>query len=357
MWRTPKCPPEGGRYNAQNGVPAQTLPARSFLRAALFACIVLVAALSSPAPARAWGCQAHQMIALLAEKHLTPHALATVQEILSSNPIDPGMKRICKDRSLDAMADSSTWADDIRAERPETSLWHYINIRFGATLRGAGKNVDEVVDQFCDPQESCLTRATAEQFAILRATETDPRKKADALRFVIHFVGDLHQPLHNSTNNDQGGNCVPVNYFGVLPQLRNPRTETYLPNLHAIWDYDILARATTGKSTEQDAADMDQSYRRKIAAWQKGSADFDAWSWESYQLAWKIVYGKLPVRIPVEVPQAVKSCADNNHVSERMLRLNERIGEPYQKLAVPAIRERLAQAGARLAMLLNELWP
>jgi len=330
---------------------------RGILRATLFACFALVAAFSSPAPARAWGCQAHQIIALLAEKHLTPHALATVQEILNSNPINPDMKRICKERSLDAMADSSTWADDIRAQRPETSPWHYINIRFGATLRGAGKDVDEVVEKFCDPRESCLTHATAEQFAILRSAETDPRKKADALRFVIHFVGDLHQPLHNSTNNDQGGNCVPVNYFGALPQLRNPRTETYLPNLHGLWDYDILARATTGKTAEQAAADLDQSYRRKIAGWQKGPADIEAWSWESFQLAVTKVYGKLPVRIPAEVPQPVKSCVDDNHVSARMLKLNERIGEPYQKMAVPAIRERLAQAGARLAMLLNELWP
>ena len=110
-------------------------------------------------------------------------------------------------------------------------------------------------------------------------------------------------------------------------------------------------------TVDQVAADLDESYRKQIAGWQKGPADFDAWSWESFQLAWNFAYGKLPVRIPVESPQPVTSCADDDHVSERMLKLNERIEQPYQEIAVPVIRQRLAQAGARLAMLLNKVWP
>ena len=75
------------------------------------------------------------------------------------------------------------------------------------------------------------------------------------------------------------------------------------------------------------------------------------------RIAVKSAYGKLPVRVPVEIPQSVTSCKDDNHVSSRMLTLNERLVEPYQSMAVPIIRERLAQAGARLAMLINQLWP
>ena len=71
----------------------------------------------------------------------------------------------------------------------------------------------------------------------------------------------------------------------------------------------------------------------------------------------KEAYGKLPVRIPAETPQPVMSCADDNHVSARMLKLDERLTDPYQDMAVPIVRERLAQAGARLALLLNQLWP
>jgi len=177
------------------------------------------------------------------------------------------------------------------------------------------------------------------------------------LRFLIHFVGDLHQPLHATTNNDQGGNCVPVVFFDTAPQLRNPQTESYAPNLHGVWDTNILGKATPGKTVDQVAADLDQSYRKKIARWQNGSADVNEWAWESYQLAAKKAYGKFPVRIPVQSPQPIKSCADDNHVSTRMLKLNERIEGPYQDMAAPIVSQQVAKAGARLALLLNRLWP
>jgi hypothetical protein len=251
--------------------------------------------------------------------------------------------------SIDAMADASTWADDVRPLRPHTAPWHYVDIPLGTTRRE--------VEKFCDPKEGCVTRAITDELAVLRSADADAQKRADALRFVIHFVGDLHQPLHAASNNDQGGNCVPVTFFDLKPQLRNPQTESYAPNLHGVWDTDILSRATSGKSVDQFASDLDQSFRKKIARWQKGSANVDAWAWESYQVAAKKVYGALPVHIPVEAPAEVKSCADDNHVSARILKLDERVLEPYQTMAVPIVRERLAEAGARLALLLNQLWP
>lgn len=320
-----------------------------FLRIAVPACLLIFAVVSLPEPARAWGCKGHQAVALLAEKHLTPHALAMAKKILADGPIDPNLSRYCKEGGADPLADASTWPDDIRGIRPEASPWHYIDIPRGATHRE--------VEKFCDPKEGCVTRAITDQLAILRSPEAGAQQRADALRFVIHFVGDLHQPLHAITNNDQGGNCVPVAFFDALPQVRNPQTESYAPNLHGVWDTNILERATTGKTVEQVASDLDESFRSKMAGWQKGPANLDAWAWESYQLAAKNVYGKLPVSIPVEAPQPITSCADDNHISTRMLKLNEHLSEPYQNMAVPIVQKRLAQAGARLAMLLNQLWP
>ena len=322
---------------------------RQFLRAGIFVCLLLFAVVSLPAPARAWGCEGHQVVALLAEKHLTPHALAMAKKILAEGPIDPSLSRYCKQGGADPLADASTWPDDIRALRPETASWHYVDIPLGTTRRD--------VETFCDPKESCVTRAITDQLAILRSADADPRKRADALRFVIHFVGDLHQPLHATTNNDQGGNCVPVAFFDALPQLRNPQSESYAPNLHGVWDTNILEKSTMGKTVDQVASDLDQSFRGKIARWQKDASNVDAWAWESYQLAVKKVYGKLPVRVPVEAPKLITSCADDNHVSTRMLKLNERLEEPYQRMAIPIVRGRLAQAGDRLALLLNQLWP
>jgi hypothetical protein len=330
---------------------------RTFAAPAFLALFAIAAALTLPAPARAWGCEGHEVIVLIAEKHLTPHALAAVNKILTDYPIDPALSRFCKDGRIDPMSDSSTWADDYRSVHPETSPWHYVDFIFGTKLAAGRKDLGAVVEKVCEPRGNCLPRAAASQFAILRAAETDPQKRADALRFVIHFVGDLHQPLHNTTNNDQGGNCLPVAYFGNLPRLIYPRSETYAPTLHGTWDYEILTRATKGMSVDQVAAEMDRSYRKQIAAWQKEPADFDLWAWESFELAWSVVYARLPVQIPVETPQPVKSCADADHVSARMFVLNERIEQPYQDAALPVVRERIAQAGARLAMVLNQVWP
>jgi hypothetical protein len=319
--------------------------------------LTVAAALSLPAPARAWGCEGHQVIALLAEKHLTPHALSEVNKILNDFPINPALNRFCKDGRIDAMSDSSTWADDYRSVHPETSPWHYIDFIYGTKLAAGRKDLAALVEKLCDSREGCLPRVAATQFAILRSSETDPQKRADALRFVIHFVGDLHQPLHNTTNNDEGGNCVPVSYFGNLPRLTYPQSETYAPTLHGTWDYEILTRATRNMTVDQVAAEMDKTFTRQISRWQKESVDFDGWAWESFELAWSVAYAKLPVQIPVETIVPVKSCADADHVSTRMFILNERIEQPYQDAALPVVRERIAQAGARLAMVLNQVWP
>jgi hypothetical protein len=305
----------------------------------------------APAPARAWGCKGHQVIALLAEKHLTPHAREMVNEILAAGPIDPNLSRYCKEGGVDPMADASTWPDDIRTQRPETPPWHYIDIPLGTPLDGTHRDVEK----FCS-KEGCLISAIRDELATLRSLEANAEKKADALRFLIHFVGDLHQPLHAISNNDLGGNCVPVSFFDEAPQLRNQQLEIYSPNLHAVWDTNILEKDTSGKTVDQLAAELDESFRGKIALWEKARPDIEAWAWESHLLAAKSAYGKLPVHIIAESPQPVTSCAEDNDISARMLKLHEHLSGPYQTMAAPIVRVRLAQAGARLAALLNQLW-
>jgi hypothetical protein len=322
---------------------------RKLLRATTFLGLPLFAILNLPAPVLAWGCEGHQVIALLAEKHLTPHALAMANQVLAADPIAPNLSRYCKEGGIDAIADASTWADDVRSLRPHTSPWHYVDIHLGTTRRE--------VEKFCDPKEGCVTRAITDELAILRSAGADDQKRADALRFLIHFVGDLHQPLHAASNNDQGGNCVPVAFFDLKPQLRNPQTESYAPNLHGVWDTNILAKATPGMTVDQAASDLDHSFQGKIAHWKRDKLNVNGWAWESHQIAVKTVYGKLPARVPVETPQEIKSCADDNHVSARMLKLDERIEAPYQDKAAPIVRQQVAKAGAHLALILNQLWP
>jgi hypothetical protein len=305
--------------------------------------------LFAPSSARAWGCQGHQVVALIAEKHLTPHARAMVEKILKDGPIDPTLNRYCKDAPPDAMADASTWADDFRTTHPETGPWHYVDIPRGVSEFDLAK--------LCAESNGCVTQAIRDQRAILRSPAADPQKKGDALRFVIHFVGDIHQPLHATTNNDLGGNCVPVAFFGESPKLTYPDTESYSPNLHAVWDSGIFSRMIGEKTVQQAADEFDRDRAEDISRSLRERADVERWVWESFRLAEAIVYEKLPVAIPVEAPVTTGMCADDDHISTRMLNLNEQIGQPYQDVAAPVVKQQIAQAGARLALLLDQLWP
>jgi hypothetical protein len=309
------------------------------------ACIVLL----SPVRAWPWGCDGHQAVAIIAEKHMNAHALEMANKLLQSQPIDPTLPRFCVGAGLDLMADSATWPDDLRKVRPEASPWHYIDIpRDGPR---------SAIAESCPASTGCVTSAIEHQVELLRSDGTDPKVRADALRFIIHFVGDLHMPLHCVSNNDEGGNCVPINFFGNPPVEKNPQYETYAPNLHAIWDYAIIQRMKGQEPVAQWAASLDQQFSSQDAAWVKAGVNVEDWAWEGHELADTVVYAKLPVGIPVEKPVPVKSCSDDNHVSTRLLKLNEQVSQQYVDAVAPTINEQIAKAGVRLAMVLNSIWP
>jgi S1/P1 Nuclease len=289
----------------------------------------------------AWGCKGHQTIALIAEKQLTPQARQILEKLLSENPIDPQLKRYCGNATRDVFADASTWADDIRNDR-KNGPWHYIDIPRGSSR--------VPLAQFCG-SNGCVTQAIADQLAILKNKNADPRVRADAARYLIHFVGDLHMPLHATTNNDEGGNCVPVRYLRRRPQEHH---DSFTPNLHALWDTAIPERDMEGAEPPEYAEFLVQSFSSDIPKWQSSGVHVDDWAWESHDLADTIVYGALVPPVPVETPATVQSCADADHIGERMLRLNLFAGENYQDAAAPIVEQRIAQAGVRLAMLLND---
>jgi hypothetical protein len=294
-----------------------------------------------PSATFAWGCKGHQTVALIAEKHLTPEAKQFVQKLLTENPIDPKLNRYCGGATRDAMADASTWADDVRGER-KNGPWHYIDIPRGSQ--------HGPLEPFCGP-EGCVTRAISEQLAILKDPKADGAKRADALRYIIHFVGDLHQPLHTITNADEGGNCVPVKYFRRNPHEHN---HSYSPNLHSLWDTAILERDAEGADAPEYAETLDALYATEMESWQKAGIHVDEWAWEGYDFAEGVVYGDLTPKIAIEPNVAVHSCADDNNIGERLLRQIIVVGEAYQEKAAPVAERRIAEGGVRLAMILNE---
>lgn len=306
------------------------------------------AALAAPA-ACAWGCKGHQIVALIAEKHLNPQAQAMAMQILAASPISSDLRRYCGDSGLDAFADSSTWADDERSIRPDTAGWHFIDIP-----RGAPKGN---ITQFCPANEGCVTSAITEQLSVLRNGTAPAQVRADALRYVVHFVADLHQPLHTNTNDDRGGNCVPVAFFGREPEETNPVKEDFRPNLHSVWDTDIIEHYAHGRTAQQIADELDSKFKSQISAWQSQSIDVSTWAWEAHEMAENVVYGDLPNKIAIEKPREVNTCADDDHISTRMLSLNERLCSDYESAAESAVQQQLAKAGARLAAVLNLVWP
>jgi S1/P1 Nuclease len=313
-----------------------------------FSTLLVGAAVALLPSAWGWGCQGHEVVALIAEKHLTPHARAMVEQILDARPISPDLRRFCRDGGLDAFVDSSTWADDERNVRPDSAGWHFIDIP-----RGAPKGD---LAQYC-PRSGCLTSAISEQLAVLRQSSASAQTRADALRYIIHFVGDLHQPLHTTTNDDRGGNCVPVSFFERLPEETNPAQEDYRPNLHGVWDRDILERFAQGRTAQQIADELESKFKAQIPVWESQPVDVAAWTWESHQVAEDVVYGDLPNKVAIEKPREVNTCADDDHISTRMLKLDEQISNDYERAAEAVVQERLAKAGIRLAAVLNSLWP
>jgi hypothetical protein len=307
-----------------------------------------------PAHAWAWGCEGHRTVARIAARHLSTHARQQVHALLIAKPIDSSLKRFCQPIDPDPFVDAATWADDVRNVQ-HTGAWHFLDIPRGARRDQAGAA--------CPKQAGCVTTAIAAQIRILQSHAPNVQRAA-ALRYVIHLVGDLHQPLHCTTNDDRGGNCVPVQYFTTAPALQKGKDGTpikgdYKPNLHRIWDSSIIATDLKARSIKlsQLAPDLDKRFSAQIAAWMAAQVALEDWAWDSHELAETLAYGKLPKAIPDEANTGPATCAQANHVAERMLALDLRLDQPYQDAAVPVVNEQLAKAGVRLAKILNGVWP
>jgi len=317
---------------------------RSTTFASLANLALLTSALLFSAPStRAWGCKGHEAVALIAEKHLAPEAKEFVLNLLKENPLDPGFKRYCGSAVNDPMGEASTWADDVRPER-KNGPWHYIDIPRG-TPRGDGN-----LAPYCG-KEGCVNEALAAQIAILTDKSAGPAKRAEALRYIIHFVGDLHQPLHSTTNDDEGGNCVPLRYFRRKPREHN---HAFTPNLHNIWDSAILDRDAEGADSREYAERLEETYASSFEQWQKAGIHIDDWVWESHDYAEKNVYEPLTPKVAIEKPMPVYACTDDNNIGARLLDEHITVAEAYQDQAALIAELRIAQAGIRLALILNE---
>ena len=159
---------------------------KPLVRSSVLCLIVCVVVPWIASPASAWGPAGHRIIASVAQEHLNARARARLAYVLGSET---------------TLADVATWADDVRDERPETATWHYINIPPAATNLRPQRDC---------PDGNCVSDKIREFVGIARLGIRGKSEVGQAVKFLIHFVGDLHQPLHAGFAEDKGGNQIPV---------------------------------------------------------------------------------------------------------------------------------------------------
>jgi hypothetical protein len=244
-----------------------------------------------------WGGDGHRLVCEIAWRHLTPQARHMITRLRAGE--------------TGPFSETCTWADEVRDDRPETYHYHFINIPAGQPGMSMRRDCG-------DPAKRCAPWAIKHYATILADTSRPPAARNEALKFVGHFVGDLHQPLHAGRPADRGGNSVYVSFFG------DAGTAERRMQLHSIWDSGILRRANVRWPASADAL-VAGITTADVSAWT--NSDVVGWTNESYRLDEEFVYD-------------VVGGAD--------------VGSAYYARALPIARQRLQQAGIRLAHLLNE---
>jgi hypothetical protein len=247
-----------------------------------------------PGRAWAWGVIGHEVAATMAEERLTPRARVAIENLLGR-----GIR----------LADVATWADS-QQEVLGAGLWHSVNVPIEESRYNS---------RYCSSR-GCVVSKIEDFERVLMHAGAGKEEKQRALKFLIHFIADLHQPLHVGDDNDRGGNLLQVRFFEEGS------------NLHRVWDYQIMERHTKNKQVWM----WDLTFLanpRMVAEWSSGTPE--DWATESLILA------KSARRLPG---------------SHAPIRQGARIGDDYCRAALPLIQKQLAKASIRTAWILNQIF-
>ncbi len=243
--------------------------------------LLLALSLLTGANAWSWGAQGHEVIAAVAWQRLTPPARQEVSRLLA---LEPGQ----------TLVSISTWADEHRS--PATGVWHYVNFPRSSCNYTAARDC---------PDGRCVVAAITHQRAIL-ASQADDAQRLKALKYLVHLVGDVHQPLHAGYQDDRGGNRFQLQAW------------MHARNLHAVWDSGLLR-----------------------------SMDLDNDAIASRLEAMPVVSQALDLE-PAHM--AEESC---RIVAQTGFYPGADLNAAYAQRFTPVLRQRLALAAARLAAMLN----
>jgi hypothetical protein len=270
------------------------------------AAAVLVCAGLAPAPAWAWGEDGHVIVAKIAELNLTPEARKEIQKLLGPIPISH--PRI------------ATFADFVRhnpdyPEYSKSSGWHFVDVPVGATFDP---------ETHC-PQQNCVIEQVNRFKGVLAKKDAKADDRLEALIFVVHLVGDMHQPLHCATRNDRGGNSLNVRFLG--------HRGNHL-NLHSVWDDNLVKSGMKRQDRLNYAYDLNTRISdANRTGWKTGTPK--EWALESHKLAETAAY------------------TDSNDKPLPTMGVPN-LDDAYVKRGTKVVEEQLQKGGVRLAAILNE---
>ena len=253
-------------------------------------------------PCVAWGPEGHRIVAEVAKKRLTATAHQKIIQLLGN----------------DDLAAISVWADDIRPERPESSAWHFVDIPMKAPAFSEARDCyhpDEKIPATINDHHNCVV----DRIEIFQQALSDPHarrdKRIEALKFLVHFVADVHQPMH-AIGEARGGNDIHVVEFGSTQCGKSAC------NLHYAWDSGMIEH--TGLAEPQYVSRIEQ-----LIAAEKLTPNWlgapPGWANESFRVAKQVWLGD-----------------------------GGELGEEYYRKNIGVVDARLTLAGLRLAAYLNQ---
>jgi S1/P1 Nuclease len=288
---------------------------------------VVFAMLTLAATASCWGPAGHKIVAIIAEQRLSPQVRDKIRKLLMDGQYSMADIASCADAIRGTPRPGQEMCQPLAGSVPSTNgLWHYIDIPVPT-------DGSKSLDAFC-PEGNCVT-AKINSFSQVLRTSNDDALKRQALLFLVHFIGDIHQPLHAAERAcDRGGNSEHVNFFlGPEPH----------PNLtlHSVWDSQevalLMKRAGFTDDQAYAAELMKHIHRGKAEQWSRATPDQIAW--ESYKLATKYAYAGIPYQ----------DFCNNQKPQPIITDLTKR----YEEKGTKIVREQLMKAGVRLAAILE----
>lgn len=260
------------------------------------AAIVLLGVSALTTNALAWGDKGHKIICQIAFDKVKPSTRDAISRLIEA------------DGQFQSFSDACTWPDHPRKRASE----HFVNLS-----RDASRLTDD-----CGVSSSCIVTAIAMDFAVLSSNTSTNVQKAESLKFLGHWVGDVHQPLHVSFEDDRGGNNINV-------------TGDCRGNLHAAWDSCLVSEAVGDNVQDAAAKLLAAVTSEQVKAWTQ--SDPKQWANESFKITESV---------------QTKYCVKHGNSCDRP-DVSVRIDQAYIDANVPIVREQLQKAGIRLANLLD----